>query len=150
MLLYVLRNTLPPLLRRNRLATMNSLGSLRLPPFLLSPLAHEARGGPERDSSLNLNCNDSPGRGTIVGLVARAGLVRRGGEESGDARRDTVERSGRDDRLVGEREYLTCKAIQQQSCFILLTLNLIFLKHYGKNCSYGPSKVHVRQNLRAF
>ena len=43
---YVLRNLLLPL-RRNRLATMNSLGSLRLPPFLLSPLAHEARGGPE-------------------------------------------------------------------------------------------------------
>ena len=41
----VLRNRLPP--RRNGLTTKNSLCSLRLPPFLLSPLAHEARGGPE-------------------------------------------------------------------------------------------------------
>ena len=57
----VLRNKLPPLLRRNGLTTKNSLCSLRLPPFLLSPLAHnapqkaicffgdpiEARGGPD-------------------------------------------------------------------------------------------------------
>ena len=28
---------------------------------------------------LNLNCTDSPGRGTIVGLAALAGLVRRRG-----------------------------------------------------------------------
>ena len=34
---------------------MNSLGSLRLPPFLLSPLAHEVRGGAECFASpLNL------------------------------------------------------------------------------------------------
>ena len=58
--------------------------------------------------------------------------MRRGGEESGDARRDTVERNGRDDRLVGEREYLTGKAIKQQSRIILLTLNLIFLNTMAK------------------
>ena len=39
-LFYVLRNPLPP--RRNGLTTKNSLCSLRLPPFLLSPLAHNA------------------------------------------------------------------------------------------------------------
>ena len=49
----VLRNQLPP--RQNRLATMNSLCSLRLPSFFLSPLAHKARGGPDWDSRLNLN-----------------------------------------------------------------------------------------------
>ena len=51
----VLRNGLPPLLRRNRLATKNSLCSLRLPPFLLSPLAHEARGDPK----LRYSCAES-------------------------------------------------------------------------------------------
>ena len=35
---------LPPFARQNGLATMNSLCSLRLPPFFLSPLAHAARG----------------------------------------------------------------------------------------------------------
>jgi hypothetical protein len=89
-------------------------------------------GAPIGTRALNLNCNDSPERGTIAALVALAGLVRRGGEESGDARRDTVERNGRDDRLVGEREYLTGKAIKQQSCLILLTLNLIFLTLWQK------------------
>ena len=77
MLLNVLRNTLPPLLRRNGLATKNSLCSLRLPPFLLSPLAHNAPqkaiafsgtplklvGAPIKGTSdttpLNLNYNDS-------------------------------------------------------------------------------------------
>ena len=53
MLLNVLRNKLPPLC---------SL-VLQLPPTTLS---------------LNLNCNDSPKQGTIVGLVALAVLVRRG------------------------------------------------------------------------
>ena len=56
MLLNVLRNKLPPLC---------SL-VLQLPPTTLS---------------LNLNCNDSPEQGTIVGLVALAVLVRRRGEE---------------------------------------------------------------------
>ena len=34
----VLRNRLPPLLRRNGLATKNSLCSLRLPPYIYSPV----------------------------------------------------------------------------------------------------------------
>lgn len=53
-------------------------------------------------------------RGTIAELVALAGLV---SEEVG---------------LVGEREYLTGKTIQQQSCLILLTFNLIFLTLWQK------------------
>ena len=56
----------------------------------------------------------APERGSIVALVALDGLV---GEEVG---------------LVGEREYLTGKAIQQQSCLILLTFNLIFFNTMAK------------------
>ena len=73
MLLKALRDILPPLLRQNGLATKNSLCSLRLPPFLLSPLAHNAPqkaiafsgtplklvGAPIGTRALNLNCNDS-------------------------------------------------------------------------------------------
>ena len=47
----VLRNKLPTLLRRQLLATRNSLGSLRSPHLLLSPKSHELFGGPERGTS---------------------------------------------------------------------------------------------------
>ena len=111
----VLRNRLPPLLRRNGLATKNSLCSLRLPPYIYSPVrfipaigvmsgAHyrtllmfftsptrsqctpknfafsgtppQLVGAPNCDTrALNLNCKDSPERGTIAELAALGGLV---------------------------------------------------------------------------
>ena len=55
MLLNVLRNTLPPL----------RSSAVQSPPTTLS---------------LNLNCNEAPERGTIVGLAALGGLVGEQGE----------------------------------------------------------------------